>query len=63
MEVGPFRTVNLGESGEVELRLVESGWEEYATVIFGKWCPRPDYGLSGADRRDGRLMRVDARRS
>lgn len=37
MEVGPFRTIpgSQTESGTVELRLVEGGWEEYATVIFG----------------------------
>jgi len=38
MEVGPFRTVPASqtESGRVELRLVEGGWEEYATIIFGQ---------------------------
>ena len=37
MEVGPFRTVPASqtESGEVELKLVQGGWEEFATIIFG----------------------------
>ncbi|CAK9785817.1 putative KEX1 protein precursor [Cutaneotrichosporon oleaginosum] len=36
MEVGPFRTVPASqtESGQTEIRLVEGGWEEYATMIF-----------------------------
>lgn len=36
MEVGPFRTVpgKQTESGKAELKLVEGGWEEYATVVF-----------------------------
>ncbi|WWC73439.1 uncharacterized protein I206_107408 [Kwoniella pini CBS 10737] len=36
MEVGPFRTVPATEteSGKVEVRLAEGGWEEYATVVF-----------------------------
>ncbi|WWC93111.1 uncharacterized protein L201_008077 [Kwoniella dendrophila CBS 6074] len=36
MEVGPFRTVPASEteSGKVEVKLVEGGWEEYATVVF-----------------------------
>ncbi|ORY34995.1 Alpha/Beta hydrolase protein [Naematelia encephala] len=36
MEVGPFRTVpaDQTESGKVELRLVDGGWEEFATIIF-----------------------------
>jgi len=36
MEVGPFRTVPASEtkSGEVELKLVEGGWEEFATMVF-----------------------------
>ena len=39
MEVGPFRTVPASqtESGEVELKLVEGGWEEFATVVFGEY--------------------------
>jgi carboxypeptidase D len=38
MEVGPFRTVPASqtESGKVELRLVEGGWEEFATIIFSE---------------------------
>lgn len=37
MEVGPFRTVPASqtESGQVEVKLVQGGWEEFATVIFG----------------------------
>lgn len=36
MEIGPFRTVPAKDtkSGEVELKIVEGGWEEYATVVF-----------------------------
>ncbi|ODN78321.1 pheromone-processing carboxypeptidase KEX1 [Cryptococcus amylolentus CBS 6039] len=36
MEVGPFRTVPASEttSGKVEVKLVEGGWEEFATVVF-----------------------------
>ncbi|WVQ96226.1 hypothetical protein IAU59_003330 [Kwoniella sp. CBS 9459] len=36
MEVGPFRTVPASEteSGQVEVKLVEGGWEEFATVVF-----------------------------
>ncbi|WRT69408.1 uncharacterized protein IL334_006393 [Kwoniella shivajii] len=36
MEVGPFRTVpaSESESGQVEVKLVEGGWEEYANVVF-----------------------------
>jgi carboxypeptidase D len=36
MEVGPFRTVPASQtdSGKVELKLVEGGWEEFATVVF-----------------------------
>ncbi|GMK54848.1 hypothetical protein CspeluHIS016_0114340 [Cutaneotrichosporon spelunceum] len=36
MEVGPFRTVPASqtESGKTELKLVEGGWEEYATMVF-----------------------------
>lgn len=39
MEVGPFRTIpaEKTESGQVELRLVEGGWEEFATVVFGEY--------------------------
>jgi carboxypeptidase D len=38
MEVGPFRTKPAlqTESGKVELELVEGGWEEFATIVFGK---------------------------
>lgn len=40
MEVGPFRTVpaSKASSGEVELELVDGGWEEFGTVIFGEPC-------------------------
>ncbi|WWD20051.1 hypothetical protein CI109_104524 [Kwoniella shandongensis] len=36
MEVGPFRTVPATEtaSGKVEVKLVEGGWEEFATIVF-----------------------------
>ncbi|KAL7424907.1 Cell death protease [Cryptotrichosporon argae] len=36
MEVGPFRTVPGAqtESGQVELELIEGGWEEFATIVF-----------------------------
>lgn len=36
MEIGPFRTVPAKDtqSGKVELKVVEGGWEEYATVVF-----------------------------
>lgn len=38
MEVGPFRTIPAAqtESGQVELKLVEGGWEEFATIVFGE---------------------------
>lgn len=38
MEVGPFRTVSASKSlsGQVDLQLVEGGWEEFATVIFSQ---------------------------
>jgi carboxypeptidase D len=38
MEVGPFRTVPASKtaSGEVELELVDGGWEEFGTVIFSE---------------------------
>jgi carboxypeptidase D len=37
MEVGPFRTIpaTQTESGKVEVRLVEGGWEEFANIVFG----------------------------
>lgn len=36
MEVGPFRTVPASKtaSGQVELELVEGGWEEFGTIVF-----------------------------
>lgn len=39
MEVGPFRTVPASKtaSGEVELELVDGGWEEFGTVIFSRF--------------------------
>jgi len=38
MEVGPFRMVSAAqtESGKVEARLVEGGWEEFATIVFSE---------------------------
>lgn len=38
MEVGPFRTVSASKStsGQVDLELVEGGWEEFATIIFSQ---------------------------
>ncbi|WVR08292.1 hypothetical protein IAU60_005341 [Kwoniella sp. DSM 27419] len=45
MEVGPFRTVPASEteSGKVEIRLVEGGWEEFATVVFIDQPPGTGY--------------------
>jgi hypothetical protein len=39
MEVGPFRTIPAAQtqSGKVELKLVEGGWEEFATIVFGEF--------------------------
>ncbi len=39
MEVGPFRTIPADEtkSGDVELKVVNAGWEEYATIVFSEW--------------------------
>jgi len=39
MEVGPFRTVPASQtaSGQVELKMVDGGWEEFATMIFGQY--------------------------
>jgi hypothetical protein len=36
MEVGPFRTISASKtpSGNVDIELVEGGWEEFATVVF-----------------------------
>lgn len=38
MEVGPFRTVSASKSasGQVDLELVEGGWEEFATIVFSQ---------------------------
>jgi len=38
MEVGPFRTVAASqtESGKVEVKLVNGGWEEFATIVFSQ---------------------------
>lgn len=38
MEVGPFRMVSAAKSasGQVEVELVEGGWEEFATVVFSQ---------------------------
>ena len=45
MEVGPFRTVPASqtESGQVEVKLVEGGWEEFATIIFGQLAHKVPY--------------------
>lgn len=39
MEVGPFRTVPAAQaaSGKTEVKLVEGGWEEFATIVFGAY--------------------------
>lgn len=39
MEVGPFRTIPAAQtqSGQVELKFVEGGWEEFATIVFGEF--------------------------
>lgn len=38
MEIGPFRTVSAASSssGQVELKMIDGGWEEYATVVFSE---------------------------
>jgi carboxypeptidase D len=38
MEVGPFRTIPADQtkSGDVELKLVNAGWEEFATIVFSE---------------------------
>ncbi|RXK38002.1 carboxypeptidase D [Tremella mesenterica] len=47
MEVGPFRTIPASQttSGQVELRLVEAGWEEFATVVFVDQPPGTGYSF------------------
>jgi len=67
MEVGPFRMVAASqtESGKVEARLVEGGWEEFATIVFSKlsvsqW-DKADYqsiSLLGLDTRLSRPMDI-----
>jgi len=63
MEVGPFRMVAASqtESGKVEARLVEGGWEEFATIVFSEspWEDRQD----GADRQLISLLGLDTRSS
>jgi hypothetical protein len=53
MEVGPFRTVPASQtsSGMVELRLVEGGWEEFATIVFGELVDRGRGGMVGLAER------------
>jgi carboxypeptidase D len=38
MEVGPFRVVPAAQtaSGKVEVKMVEGGWEEFATIVFSE---------------------------
>lgn len=38
MEVGPFRTVPASQttSGKAEVKLVDGGWEEFATIVFSE---------------------------
>jgi hypothetical protein len=65
MEVGPFRTVPASqtESGEVELKLVEGGWEEFATVVFGEYNAksRNTVCLRGGLRAQGNVETVESR--
>lgn len=51
MEVGPFRTkpATQTESGKVELELVEGGWEEFATIVFGKLFLRLAFSVENMD--------------
>jgi hypothetical protein len=58
MEVGPFRTIPAAQtqSGKVELKLVEGGWEEFATIVFG------EFGLSIDKDRRGVLNALFRRR-
>ncbi|AAW43480.1 KEX1 protein precursor, putative [Cryptococcus deneoformans JEC21] len=51
MEVGPFRTVPATEttSGMVEAKLVEGGWEEFATVVFVDQPPGTGYSYAATD--------------
>lgn len=46
MEVGPFRTIPASqtESGEVEVKLINGGWEEFATIVFGESVYRSNLG-------------------
>ena len=39
MEVGPFRTIPAAQtrSGDVEIKLVDGGWEEFANVLFSEF--------------------------
>lgn len=64
MEVGPFRTVPASqtESGKVELKLVEGGWEEYANVVFGgSSTPDETDRASGSTAWDGSIVCTDKR--
>lgn len=69
MEVGPFRTVPASqtESGQVEVKLVDGGWEEFATIVFGTssrlrrgFCPPVTYAhqRSGPTAWDRVLLRA-----
>lgn len=51
MEVGPFRTVPASETttGMVEAKLVEGGWEEFATVVFVDQPPGTGYSYAATN--------------
>jgi hypothetical protein len=63
MEVGPFRMVAASqtESGKVEARLVEGGWEEFATIVFSK--SNQEDRQRGADGQSISLLGLDIRSS
>ncbi|WVQ79509.1 pheromone-processing carboxypeptidase KEX1 [Cryptococcus sp. DSM 104549] len=51
MEVGPFRTVPRSEaaSGQVEVKMVEGGWEEFANVVFVDQPPGTGFSFAPTD--------------
>ncbi|KIR34460.1 pheromone-processing carboxypeptidase KEX1 [Cryptococcus deuterogattii MMRL2647] len=51
MEIGPFRTVPASETitGMVEAKLVEGGWEEFATVVFVDQPPGTGYSYAATN--------------